>query len=610
MPYFKEHYLNQAIENITKIIAVLHEGEKLWEHLVLPHNADDLSVFDFFTLHAAVYPRNIDNVSVRDSQIIGKARGVADKVVCLLFPGSRMEDDADRFSAQVNRVSARIKKETLGQDVAVVGINDPDKVMDFLRITNTHAIIRTLRNIPESEQQLAYEADLARENYHHYGIETVFVLPSSEHMILPDTLTSGHLAQLRTFANATYPSTQFSSENLTFLRQFHALREQSVSMVNPKAAFYAGSFDPVTNGHMEVIARASQMFEKVYVGVGINPTKEYRFSQSERAQMLKEAIASVQLTNVEVISYDALTVDIAASYGTGTLIRGARSIKDLEDELPLAWINNILNPALTSALMTPYKYVDVSSSHVKELYDEGKNVAHLVPGSVYFRFLKQKLRTNQTSSIPIIGLTGGIASGKSTALEILKQNHDVHTIIIDDLTSTLRNRPTIVEEFVEIFGTDILDDDMHIQWGRVREIAFNAPIKLYWLTTVIYPMVFSEIEASIDLAKTMNKKAIVIEWIDLINTGFYHILDQLWLIHADEDIRLDRIRDTRPHNDMNVARNIMTMQRAFLEKAKTLADVVIDNSHDAPLLQHQLAPLLETLLSSNPDEISPVLHAA
>jgi pantetheine-phosphate adenylyltransferase len=147
-------------------------------------------------------------------------------------------------------------------------------------------------------------------------------------------------------------------------------------------AVYPGSFDPITNGHLDVIARAARVFDTVVVAVLGNPRKSPLLGAEERVAIIGEAVAAdPRLTGrVEVRTFDGLTVDFCREVGAGFLVRGLRAIADFETELQLAHNNHQLAPAVdTVFFMTSLQHSYISSSLVKEIALFGGDVAAMVP---------------------------------------------------------------------------------------------------------------------------------------------------------------------------------------------------------------------------------------
>ena len=149
-------------------------------------------------------------------------------------------------------------------------------------------------------------------------------------------------------------------------------------MVDYRHAVYAGSFDPATFGHTAIIERASRLYERVTVAVGVNPKKEGLFTPEERCRLLKESLAN--LPNVEVDSFQGLLIDYCKRTDAGVIVRGLRLLTDFEYEFQLGLANReIAGQIETVFLLTEHKYVWVSSSLVKEIALNGGDVTRYVP---------------------------------------------------------------------------------------------------------------------------------------------------------------------------------------------------------------------------------------
>ena len=146
-------------------------------------------------------------------------------------------------------------------------------------------------------------------------------------------------------------------------------------------AVYPGSFDPVTNGHLDVISRGAELFDKVIVGVLHNSTKSPLFSVEERVKMLKEV--TKDLDNIRIVPFDGLLVEFASRMNAGLVIRGLRAITDFEYELQMAQTNRVLAPDVdTMFLTTSLEYAYLSSTTVKEVAAFGGDISKFVPGFV------------------------------------------------------------------------------------------------------------------------------------------------------------------------------------------------------------------------------------
>ena len=150
-----------------------------------------------------------------------------------------------------------------------------------------------------------------------------------------------------------------------------------------KVAVYPGSFDPITNGHLEILKRALSIFDKVIVLVAVNPQKKSRFSAEDRVNMIKEAVDDER---VVVDSYSGLTVEYAKKHGAKHLIRGLRAVTDFEYEFSLASANDFIDSSVdTVFLMSKAEKSFINSSMIMELCQSGVDVSELVPPSVIKR---------------------------------------------------------------------------------------------------------------------------------------------------------------------------------------------------------------------------------
>ncbi len=153
-------------------------------------------------------------------------------------------------------------------------------------------------------------------------------------------------------------------------------------------AIYPGSFDPITNGHLDLIRRGSRLFDRLIVSILRNATKSPLFSVDERIEMLREVVKGYP--NVEVDSFDGLLVDHAEARSASVLLRGIRAISDYEYELQTALMNRRLRPGLeTVFLLSNEAYSFISSRLIKEVFGLGGDIAGLVPPSVEDRLQRR-----------------------------------------------------------------------------------------------------------------------------------------------------------------------------------------------------------------------------
>ena len=155
-------------------------------------------------------------------------------------------------------------------------------------------------------------------------------------------------------------------------------------------AIYPGSFDPVTNGHLDVIRRSSKMVDELIVGVLNNNAKMPLFSVEERVKMLKEVTKDIP--NVRIYPFDGLLIDFAAKMEAGVVIRGLRAITDFEYELQMSQTNHKLNSDVeTIFLTTSIEYSYLSSTTVKEIASYGGDITQFVPEAIVGK-LEQKMK--------------------------------------------------------------------------------------------------------------------------------------------------------------------------------------------------------------------------
>ena len=152
------------------------------------------------------------------------------------------------------------------------------------------------------------------------------------------------------------------------------------------AGIYAGSFDPISNGHLYIIKRSLNVCDRLIVGVGINPTKKSLFSDEEKINLIEEAIESIDFllrTHIEIKLVPGLLIDFAKEQNINMLIRGIRSVSDFEYEINLANIYKAMNPELdTFFLPTNPTMAIISSSAAKEIAKFGGNIDGFVPANV------------------------------------------------------------------------------------------------------------------------------------------------------------------------------------------------------------------------------------
>jgi pantetheine-phosphate adenylyltransferase len=142
-------------------------------------------------------------------------------------------------------------------------------------------------------------------------------------------------------------------------------------------AIYPGTFDPITNGHIDLVMRASKLFDKVIVAIAINPGKKPAFSLDERVDLAKQTL--VGLNNVEVCGFEGLLIDVANQKQAKVILRGLRAVSDFEHEFQLAGMNRRMRPEIETLFLTPAEqFTYISSSLVREIAALGGDVSEFV----------------------------------------------------------------------------------------------------------------------------------------------------------------------------------------------------------------------------------------
>jgi len=159
----------------------------------------------------------------------------------------------------------------------------------------------------------------------------------------------------------------------------------------PKLAIYPGSFDPVTNGHVDIIVRGLKIFDAIVVCILNNPAKKVLFTVEERKEMLTNSLNGIK--NIEIATYDGLLVDFAVQRKANAILRGMRAVSDFEYEFQMALMNRRLNRDIqTVFLMTGLRWIFTSSSIIKEAARFGGNINGMVP-----KIVQQKLKEKFTA---------------------------------------------------------------------------------------------------------------------------------------------------------------------------------------------------------------------
>lgn len=286
-----------------------------------------------------------------------------------------------------------------------------------------------------------------------------------------------------------------------------------------KTCIYAGSFDPITNGHIDIIKRASKIFDKVIIAVGDSASKKYTFSKIERVDLIKRCVP-----NANVESFDGLLVDFAFSQGIKHVVRGVRNSQDFDYEKLLHEINISQKSGLdTVVLVADQSMSHISSSAVKELCKYHGDIHEYVPLVVKAE-LEKKLH-----NVCFLGITGEIASGKSTLGDSFTFNIDLDEII-DSIYRDASSASSFVfrSEIAREFGINCDLSDINKFKKDIADIVFRDEDELAWLNEFSKPYVLKALRRKIsEIIKTSSNELAPINI--YINSALLADLDLLYL---------------------------------------------------------------------------------
>lgn len=338
-------------------------------------------------------------------------------------------------------------------------------------------------------------------------------------------------------------------------------------------ALYAFSGDPITYGHLNIIERAAKVFDKLIVGIGVNPSKKYTFSLEERTEMAKKAVAG--LANVEVVSFEGLLVSYAYEKGIQVLVKGVRDGQDFDYEMLLHQAGESQKLGIdTHLLPARQELIHVASSIVKAILIEQGDVHTYVPihvqQALYEKMLGQYL----------VGITGEPGAGKSYIGERFKiwgkaHSVPVHHIELDHIAQQILGELTdpayreIRTKIAEEFGREVAYPDGTIDRKALGEIVFRDAASLRYLNELM------ETPLSVRLNREMHNRRGIIA----INSALIAESDMLYLCNnniilvvADKEMQRERLRQKKL-TDKQIDRRLHSQYSAAEKEERILRKI-------------------------------------
>lgn len=332
-------------------------------------------------------------------------------------------------------------------------------------------------------------------------------------------------------------------------------------------AIFVFSADPITLGHLDIIRKASAMFEELIVGVGNNPDKKYLFTFQERVAMSKESLKGI--ANVRVEPSYGLTVDFALQNKASVIVRGVRTTADLDYELVYAQMTLSQKTGLqTIFIPADPKLIHVSSSVVKSIQKDHGLIMDFVPYNV-----KAKLEEKMNHQY-FVSITGAISAGKTTfsneithyARNMGVESHNIEMDKIGHLILSNHKDPYyrhVREEVVATFGKEIQNADSSIDRKKLASLVFDNEVNLAKLEALIYEPIRIEMNR-----QTRNLQGLVFITAALIveKNLLFRSNNNIILVDAQEDIRIKRLLAAGFTEEE--ARNRMRSQWPYPNKVK------------------------------------------
>lgn len=340
-----------------------------------------------------------------------------------------------------------------------------------------------------------------------------------------------------------------------------------------KKAIYSLSADPITFGHIDIISRASKIFDQVIVAIGKNPAKKYLFDLNDRIEMATEALAF--LSNVTVISFEGMLSDYAYSQSIQSIVRGVRNNEDFNYELMLHQVTQSQNLGVdTVFLPSNQAFLHISSGAVKAIQLEQGLIDEYVPLNVKAA-LERKISNQE-----IIGVTGPIGSGKShycdeQVTKELAENKEAHHIDLDVLAHDVLerlNEPIYVEyrkSLIKVFGSEIKLENGFINRKELGSIVFQSPEKMTQLNELTKTPLLTYLRK---ILRGLTGK-IFIEGALLIEAGWTFICNnKVVILNVDPETQHKRLMNRGYSNEQ--INNRIKSQFTFEEKHQNMKEII------------------------------------